>query len=65
MSREPQTIVWLPTLHRLIATETGKFIFELIRITGFFFQYDMKRDVTHVKHILLLECGKKNDLIKE
>jgi len=27
MSREPQTLVWLPTLHRLIATETGKFIF--------------------------------------
>lgn len=23
MSREPQTLVWLPTLHRLIATETG------------------------------------------
>jgi dystrophin len=22
MSREPQTLVWLPTLHRLIATET-------------------------------------------
>ncbi len=27
MSREPQTLVWLPTLHRLIATETGELIF--------------------------------------
>ncbi|CAF3409410.1 unnamed protein product [Rotaria sp. Silwood1] len=26
MGREPQTLVWLPTLHRLIATETGAFI---------------------------------------
>jgi len=24
MNREPQTLVWLPTLHRLIATETSK-----------------------------------------
>ncbi len=24
MSREPQTLVWLPTFHRLIATETGR-----------------------------------------
>ena len=30
MSREPQTLVWLPTLHRLIATETGRSIEETI-----------------------------------
>ncbi|CAF1247305.1 unnamed protein product [Didymodactylos carnosus] len=25
MGREPQTLVWLPTMHRLIATETGSY----------------------------------------
>ena len=30
MNREPQTLVWLPTLHRLVATETGIYRNDLI-----------------------------------
>ncbi len=26
MGREPQTLVWLPTLHRLMATETSIYL---------------------------------------
>lgn len=38
MTREPQTLVWLPTLHRLIATETGLFnLSERKEIIGFLF----------------------------
>lgn len=29
LMREPQTIIWLPTLHRLTAAETGSFALSL------------------------------------
>jgi hypothetical protein len=63
MSREPQTLVWLPTLHRLIATETSKYIYLLFFFRTFFFQFVMKLNVIHVKRIPSSACGKKNTLI--
>ena len=59
MSREPQTLVWLPTLHRLIATETSMLNLKFILSIKGYFQFDMKLNVTLVKLILLLACGKK------
>ena len=64
MSREPQTLVWLPTLHRLIATETGAYSMNWfdVELLSFSVQFVMKLNAILVKSTQSLACGERRNV---